>query len=613
MLATFYNLTALLRLCEALTLTQDLAFMVQNITEVVSQGQRHVHTIIYVSREYTKGQRQLQTDTLLAGLHSSHKAWPMLKFDAGPPIRRFWDNFNNNYIVVGRLEGQLQGDIELLEVLWQRLWQNTQSRIILLLNDDVGAKYVARILHYCATHNAMNVIALRPEEAVLKRDYWTLRIFPLCKVVKRTFLHSYQRTFPQHLDNMHGQQLRIATTYNYPLCYLMRDAHGDAVLSGHIGKILVEYARRHNATLVYMLDNAHESLFVDRLDDWVQNGSADMNCLPTYENPFRNLSYSRMFDSHNWCLMVPVEQPLPAGTYFFIIFDKATLVMILFALLALSFTLTLTFYLQGAAISFIDIVFNAPILQGLLGQTFWMESRTLAARSAIYASISVAGIIFSTTYGTYLQSFNMHAPTASPAESIPELLARGLKILLQADEVKLFKLREDVFQWFVPFLSQMTVIENKTEILHLRNAFDTHYVYPVTTIWPIIEEQQKFFKRPIFRLSNICPINKWPMVLSFSENSVHRWALNALLGDLQAAGLLEHWKRHAFVEMLQMHQITLVDKSERRNFEPMKLEVLYIMLSLLAALELLAFVCLLLELVWAKLNIICRPNVRQSN
>ncbi|XP_011179353.1 uncharacterized protein LOC105210231 [Zeugodacus cucurbitae] len=589
MLATFYNLTALLRLCEALTLTQDLAFVVRDIAAAAGKEQRHVHTIIYISGEETKEQQELHTDTLLAGLHSASNPWPMLQFDAGPPIRRFWDNFNNNYIAVVRLQGQLERDVQLLHVLWQRLWQNTQSRIILLLNDDVSTAYVARILYYCATHNAMNVIALRAEETVRKRSYWTLEIFPIWQVVKHTFLPTYRQTFPQHLGNMHEQLLRIATTYTYPQCYLMRDAHGDPILSGHIGKIFVEYAK-HNATLVYPLSKTHNSLFVDRLDDLVQNGSADMNCLPTYENPTRNLSYSRMFDSHHWCLMVPVEEPLPAATYFFIIFDKATIIMMLFGLLALSFTLTLTFYLQGNELSSVDLVFNAPILQGLLGQTFWMESLTLAARSAIYVSISVAGVIFSTTYGTYLQSFNMRAPTAAPAESIPELLGRGLKILLQTDEMKLFELPVEAFQWFVPFLPQVTVVEDKTEILQLRNAFDTHYVYMVTTIWPIIEEQQKFFKRPIFRLSNICPVNKWPLVLSFSENSVHRWALNALLGDLQAAGLLEYWKRHAFVEMLQLDEITLLDKSDKSNFVPMKLEALHIVLSLLAALELFAVV-----------------------
>ncbi|XP_011211400.2 uncharacterized protein LOC105231677 [Bactrocera dorsalis] len=612
MLATFYNLTALLRFCEALTLTQDLAFMVQNIAEAASQEQRHVHTIIYISQQYRKGEEQFQAGTLLAGLHSSHNPWPMLSFNAAAPIRRFWDNFNNNYIVVARLAGQRQADVEFLQVLWQRLWQNTQSRIILLLNDDVSAEYVARILNYCATHNAMNVIALRPKEAVLRRSYWTLSIFPVWQVVRRTFLTAYRRTFPQHLGNMHGQRLRIATSNSYPQCYLMRDAHGNAVVSGHIGKIFVEYARRHNATLVYPFGEIQGSLFVDRLDDLVQNGSADMNCQAAYENPNRNLSYSRMFDSHHWCLMVPMEQPLPPATYFFIIFDKATLIMMLFGLLALSFTLTLTFYLQGAAISFADLVFNAPILQGLLGQTFWMESRTLAARSAIYAGISVAGIIFSTTYGTYLQSFNMRAPIEAPAETIPELLARGLKILIHSDEVKLFQLPVEGYQWFVPFIKQMTVVENRSEIEQLRNAFDTRYVYQVTSIWPIIEEQQKFFARPIFRLSNICPVTRWPMVISFSENSVHRWAINALLGDLQAAGLLAYWKRHAFIEMLQLDQINLLDKSEKTDFVPMKLEALYIVLSGLAVLELLAVVCLLLELVWAKRSVIFKSIFGQN-
>ncbi|CAD6991544.1 unnamed protein product [Ceratitis capitata] len=496
MLATAHNLTALLSLCcETLTLSQHLAVIVQNITVAANQEQRHIHTIIYVSQEDTVGLSQVQTDTLLARFHE-HNSRPVLKYNAAPPYRRFWDNFNNNYLVVAQLDGQSQFDEHLLAVLWQRAWQNTQSRLILLLDDAVNATYVAELLQYCAAHQAMKVIAMRPTEAMQEKIYWTLKLFPKLLVVRRRFSPHYKATFPQHLGNMHAHPLRIATTINYPW------------LSG---KIFVEYARRHNATLLYPLGEAKDALFLDRLDDVVQNGSADMSCLQSYENPFRNLSYSR--------------------------------------------------------ISGIQCAHFA----GLARSDIWMESRTLAARSAIYVGISVAGIIFSTTYGTYLQSFNMRAPTSAPVENIPDLVARGTKVLIHADEMKLLHLDVGQFLGIRPYLSYMTVFEKLSEISQLRSAFDTRYAYFIS------------------------------IVVSFSENSVHRWALNELLGDLKAAGLLEFWKRHAFVEMLQLKQITLKDRNRKTgDFEPMKLEALSIVLSALAVLEMLAVMCFFIELCWAK-------------
>lgn len=85
MLATFYNVTALLGLCEALPLTQDLEFMVQNIAVVASENQRQVHTIIYVSQEYKKTQRQLQIATLLNNTRHANR-----QFDVSIIITSFW-------------------------------------------------------------------------------------------------------------------------------------------------------------------------------------------------------------------------------------------------------------------------------------------------------------------------------------------------------------------------------------------------------------------------------------------------------------------------------------------------------------------------------------------
>ncbi|XP_054745562.1 uncharacterized protein LOC129249919 [Anastrepha obliqua] len=473
---SFSNLTALLNLIGLSTIGQEFSRTLTSIAVSISL-EHPVNTILYTSYR-NKTADVLEVSHLLRAL-TTQLALPMLHLDSSPPIERYVRKFNTELLTIAQLNHQLKFDLELLKSLWQRLWRNRQSHLILLFDGSASVEYIELILKVCAKHRALNVIALQPIMAVLEGSYWTLRLFPIQTVVKRTFAADCKNIFPKHMENMYGHPIRIIMNSWHPQIYTYTPQKGNATLSGFLGRALAEYAYRHNATIECPISLNHKMFTYNDMMGFFVNKTIDIGSLTPIESGDRDLSFAVFFQWSNWCLMVPVEQPLSRSKFFYNIAHKTVKVLFCLSLVVISCIWALIARWQvKQELSLIDHVVNFSVLLGLLGMPFWTTKRASAVHKMICITISLVGVIIGTTYNTYLQSFSVNAPASNRITNIDDLLNSGIKVALRHEELCWV---EDSID-FRKYIQNLTIFTNLTEFLLLRDTLDTRRAQCIVSI-----------------------------------------------------------------------------------------------------------------------------------
>ncbi|XP_017493089.1 PREDICTED: uncharacterized protein LOC108381183, partial [Rhagoletis zephyria] len=544
----FQNLTALLSLITLSPIDQEYAELVKDIC-LATAAEHEIRTFIYTCGDDESSDHHL-APVILQKLQTKNPI-PLLNIDALAPVELYKDKFNLNLLSIVQLSQNPSSNDKVLRTLWQRLHLNVQSDLVLLFDDKASDEYVAEILQLCAENRAINVIALQPQMAVKERSYWTMKLFPVQRTIKLTFPAFYRAMFPKHMENMYGHEFRVFGNIWIPRFYDYKPKRGPATISGFMGRALAEYVKRHNGTIVYSLTNEYNlspSQFVSRM----KNRTTVVGKLVGMQFPHDDVVLTNTIHIMDTCLMIPLEEGLPKLTFYYAILNKTQ-------------------------VPLIEYFVKFSVLQGLFGMPFC----TSRIHRTIAITISFAGIIIGTAYGTYLQSFTVNAPIASPIKTIDDILKRGLKIPIFAPWIKSVKTIPE----FESYTGNFTLFNNLSEILSLRDKFDTHYAFPVENMWLIYNEAQKYFSKPLFRLSDICLWNKMPMALPLPENSEYLASLDIFLARLHAAGLINHWLKHTIIELLEMDLIYFEDRNKQPEFVPLKLQDLRMVLIAMGVLE----------------------------
>ncbi|XP_054081224.1 uncharacterized protein LOC128919831 [Zeugodacus cucurbitae] len=554
-----YNFTALLSLMELSTIEQRYTEVFKDICTVIANDQQP-YTFIYDSAETTPETLDNHDHPNVPFvLHTLNTPNPtaIISIDHLAPIKNYKELFHSSLISVVRLSLQIQADKKLLRALWQRLQRNRKSRLILLFDDISSEAYIKRILKYCAYQSAINVIGLQPIMAVEERSYWTLQIFPKQRTVRLHFPTNYGELFPRHMENMHGHALRVIENAWYPLIYNFTPKQGPPMLSGYVGRALLEYARYHNATISAPLVMRQRGFLFPESSDILGNNSADIGLLVPIQIRDSRLSYSMVVHFMDWCMMIPVEKPLPRYTFYYQTVDLIVVIVFCISLTLISIMLAILSYRnrrQQIELRFADI-FITSVLQRLLGTPFQAQRHITTLHKFISIIISLAGVIISTGYSTYLQSFTVSAPVGTLMNTVDDVLKNGIQIALGTSN--LYWVEQE--KRFTEILQNYTFFSNFTDLLMLRDTLDTRYAFPVTDMWEIYHEQQKYFTKPLFRISNLCFGKNLPMTFIFQANSIYPPSINKFMGRLLEAGLIRFWLQHSFVELVAMDVIKLDD------------------------------------------------------
>ncbi|XP_020716855.1 uncharacterized protein LOC101454538, partial [Ceratitis capitata] len=590
------NITTLLHLIlQVTTVHQKYLQTLTDIVHAASQD-RSINTLIYTTYEHhdvPAPLHSLQSEHILTALAKRLPTQPLIHFDHTPPVEELAQRFNKDILTIAKLNQQAELDERLLKTLWQRLLRNTQTRLILLFDDLASEMYVANLMKICVKHRAFHVIALQPRMTVTAGNYWCLRIFPKEETFKCRFATDHSNIFPKPLANMHGHPIRLLQFSWYPqIYYYTPKVGGPAQLSGFVGRGLAEYARYYNATIAPT--RSYQNSVIKRSDSvqLLDNDTIDLTSSTPFYTQFLDAGLPVIYYYSELVLMVPMEQPLPKATFYYNIVQET--VAVLFCLTSILYTIVwqLVFrWEHKRQLTITADIMNFSIFIGLLGLPFdGAKCKTFIQKIMLF-TISIAGVIIGTAYGAYLGSFIVDAPIASPVQTIDDLLERGIKVagsmkyLIWISNTKRYR----------KYANNFTIFENYSAYHLKRDELDTRYAFLVTDMWPLYEEQQKYFTRPLFRLSNICLGARYPMVLALQRNSIHREAMHKHVLYLSEAGLIDYWQRHIFVEFLDMGWLVLEDRNKREPIEPMRLEDLRLVLMEMFGLLILCVICFIFE------------------
>lgn len=597
-----YNLTALLSLIELSTIEQRFTEVIKDICTIIAIEQRlytFIHANAKATHDATNGRAYPDVTFALHTLDTPNST-AVISIDRLAPIKNYTELFHHSLLSVVQLCQEKQADRQILRDLWQRLEGNRNTRLMLIFDDTASEAYITVMLKYCVDQNAINVIGLQPDMTVKEHSYWTLQIFPKQRTVRRMFSIDYRELFPRHMENMHGHPFRIIGNAWYPLIYNFTTKHEPLILSGYGGRALREYSRHHNATIsVTIVFGKSEFWFLDA-HDLLANKSADIGLLSPIQIRDPRLSFSTVLRFEDWCLMLPVEKPLPRFTFYYKILDLNVIIVFCVSTILISYILTVISHWNGWQENQLcfEALFKLSVLQRLLGAPFQAQRRMSIQHKFISIIISLAGIIISNSYLTYLQTYTVTAPVNAYMNTVDDIVKNGIHIGLSTISLHWIKREKRLPE----ILRNYTFFKNVTDLLVLRNSFDTRYAYSVNEMWYIYNEQQKYFTKPIFRISNLCLGKNAPMAFILQANSIYQPTINEFMVRLVEAGLISFWLRHSFVELVAMGEIKLDDLNKQEWFVPLKLADMYVVHCFMSVLIALSILCFLLEIFWMRIR-----------
>ncbi|XP_061389251.1 uncharacterized protein LOC133324425 [Musca vetustissima] len=392
---------------------------------------------------------------------------------------------------------------------------------------------------------------------------------------------------------MHKSPLRLNLKRDSTKSYILNEVNGTYSLGGHVGHFFDEFAKIHNATITFPCGYSDALIFDDLLD----NNTIDMSQQLSYNIDISDRVFSDSYEFFDWCIMVPIEKRIPNYMYYAKLFNFDILWLILTTVVLLTSSIALSLWLDGNTMRIWESLLY--IYNGVLGQPYQMINNPSRVRCALYMLTCLGGIILNTTYSSYLQSFHASPPKEKAINTLNDVLANRRKILMYKDE----------YEIMVKYLAQSNKIYAKviktvptfSEFYKLRDSYDTRYLYTVPSVqWRQYDEQQKFFAKRKFRLSDICFMKMSPLMITMQANSPFEEPVNEMIGLLRQAGLLRHWQWMAFLEAIQRKRISLLDHSEKNIFEPMKFEDTIWFMCLYLILCGVCVLSFLLEILWSR-------------
>ncbi|XP_034665455.1 uncharacterized protein LOC117899512 [Drosophila subobscura] len=482
----------------------------------------------------------------------------------------------------------------LLEVIHLNLRMlNTVPILFVMRNQKMR---VHTLLEWCWRHEFLNVQVIYENCEESGHIICSYTPFPILQFIERR-LENTTLLFPPRMTDLHGYQLPIVVGGSAPRLIVYRGADGELIYTGFVGNLMKCIEQRFNCRLVQP-HPFNESAIPPALQliGAVRNGSAEFALSAIYpQRPFAGYTYP--FELLSWCLMMPVPEEIPRSELYSMVFEWPAFLLTLLALVAISLVLGMALRLHGYRVRANEFFLHNSCLRGLLGQSFAEVFHAPPLVRGIYLEISVLGILIATWYNSYFSAYVTSAPLRPPFTSYDSIARSQTKVVVWTAE---YRILLNYFSSMEKYESIFHLEPDYKQFIELRDSFNTKYGYMLPLEkWLLISQEQKVFSSPLFTMrEELCFFRAIPIVFPIKENSIFQEALNRLILESLATGLINHWREMAFTEMIKAGQMSLVDRSKPKEFRAMQLMDLQQISQGFALMMAAAALVFLLELMW---------------
>lgn len=485
--------------------------------------------------------------------------------------------FNAKLLVLACLPMDSRAAIQ-LEILANSL--SHLRTVVRLLIEVAGPDQVTlarQYLSFCLRRSMLHV-------ELYFRDYhhslilYSFRAFPSFELVMRWISGGQGvKLFLHKLDDLRGHRLRVIPDLSPPNTFFYRDARGDNQVTGYLWDFLATFAGRLNAGLEvvrpsWRAGSASDSSY---MLEYSAKGLIDVGLtttLITKRNLWAIHQYTYPLLVSSWCTMLPVEKPLATPDLFGRIVCP-TLAMTLLLIILVTWLV----FRQLRCLTRLKNSRPARIVPHLLT------------------------LLLLTTCSAQLLSLLIFPPYHVRIASFEDLLRGDQKILGIRNEFYNF---DGAFR--ARYAGVFYLIDDPNELYDLRNHFNTTWAYTMPYIkWLVIKTQQRHFSKPLFRWSkDLCFFDFMPTSVIVAPDSIYWESLKDFTFRIHQAGLMKHWIRKSFYDMIKAGKMSIKDYSDLETLKPLNIGDLEIVWRVCGAAIAVASAIFIMELLYFYINVV---------
>ncbi|XP_011184145.2 uncharacterized protein LOC105213192 [Zeugodacus cucurbitae] len=462
--------------------------------------------------------------------------------------------------------------------------QHIRSRRILVIhNDKLAASTRTEIETFfrnCMQVKFLHVILVH-RDFTETNVFHSLNQFPEFELETRD-LRTTASIYPNRFVNAKEKKLSVLADQIEPITMLYEK--GDTlILEGYIGYFMKAFALKYNFRLwlpIVYEPSIVRVISMEEIRQAARNGSIDVGASLSTPQKEANLhEYIYPIEFFQWLTMLPVEPPLETYYFFISIFSPTSLIGIfLFSycvcvLYGLQLKLRRkTLYWNRALLLLLLMPWHLDLLRGLLNQSTAMRLNSVTRR-IIFILVFALGGTLNNFFSTKMVNWLTVPPHEQPIEKFREVAEHNLQIQIPEPDVAEIKFYRGEKFW-KKYNRVFNVVKSVDEFQENIRKMDTRYGYLMNTlVWPIVEQRQRYFKNPLFRLSQNLYYTKGSLLsLPISENSIYKDLLSNFSLRSRESGLLDYWYSRTFYTMVSIGRFNLTDLSKKYTHEVLTLK-----------------------------------------
>uniref|UniRef100_A0A1I8MIG3 Uncharacterized protein n=1 Tax=Musca domestica TaxID=7370 RepID=A0A1I8MIG3_MUSDO len=363
--------------------------------------------------------------------------------------------------------------------------------------------------------------------------------------------------FPPLWLDLYNKTLMSFVEQTSSRSFVYADAKGNFHMNGFVARLILLFAEHYNASLemLYPLKVGNKTHYTV-INQLVADNKLDlpMAMIPAiFEEEWRHVSDT--YDINEIMLMVPLSEALTMPEIFGALLDGKFFACYLSLALIFSLIHGLVEFCREHLENSWDFLLHPRIWPGVLGQAFTMAPHPAMSLKLLYLLLGFYGLYMATQFSADINTYFTRPPHHPEINSYKDLLGSPKKILINSADA------QEIHDWLDPYRKSMIFTNNTTLVHELRRRLNTSYCYYATTAsYQLAWRQQKYSSRQLFHTpKSMAFFSMLPWGFRLQHNSPYKQALNHLIHQVHAAGLVDAWTDSLFWDMLRLKQVSIRD------------------------------------------------------
>ncbi|XP_037941339.1 uncharacterized protein LOC119674280 [Teleopsis dalmanni] len=379
--------------------------------------------------------------------------------------------------------------------------------------------------------------------------------YPVPTIVNKTENWTAEDFFINYMSDFKGYVVDTPIRFDVPRVFygFNRQQNGteNTIISGTSLELFVSFVESINATLNDSTFNSSQLVTAnfDLLIAYIADELIEIGIHSFTDMYNMDIGRSYPIGINDWCIMVPYKNRSPDNLYLMRTFQPLIWYLIFFSLVYISIILWM-------CITDGPKEFSISMLQALCSLLCIVPTKILLIPTArmrfLYVMLFLFGFMLSNMYISKMASFLTTSPQAQQILDVEDIISEDLHVMVVEFEYNMLAASPNSFN--KRFLKQLQIVDKAVLDLH-RDNMNTSFGYSVQTDrWKFLNKQQKYLKKPLFRLSEIC-VGPFYHVFPMQFDSHLSTPLKDFIMYASQCGLYKHWEESAFADALRLNGV----------------------------------------------------------